>query len=152
MIKKLFEEEYPGLKLKCQIIREKSNNYAKINVKNSADIAKLLEPLKRVDKEQFVLVLLNNKNIVIGINTVYIGQIDSIYISPREIVKIALLSNSRSIIISHNHLSDDPNPSAEDKDTTQKLKSVLTSMDIKLLDHIIVAPSEYYSFADNNLL
>ena len=125
-MKKLFSEDYGGLKLKCQIIKEKSDNYGKFIIKNSSDIAKLLEPMQKADKEEFVLVLLNSKNTVIGVNKLYIGNIDNICISPREIVKISLLANARSVIIAHCHCSDDPNPSNEDKETTKKLNEVLT--------------------------
>ena len=86
------------------------------------DVAKLVgEFLKETDREHFVIVLLDTKNAVIGINNVSVGILDSALVHPREVYKAAILSNAAAIILAHNHPSGDPTPSAEDRRITQRL-------------------------------
>lgn len=90
-------------------------------------------------------ICLDNKNQPTSINTVSIGSLNSSIVHPREVFKIAILSNSASIIIYHNHLSGDVNPSKEDINITEILKE----FGIDLIDHIIVGSnSTYYSFKE----
>ena len=151
-MKKLFSENYGWLKLKCRIIKEKASVYEKILITNSNLAAKLLKPMRTCDKETFTIILLNAKNIVLGVHELYVGTINSIPISPRDLLKIVLLSNSNAAIIAHNHVSGDEKPSEEDIYTTKKLKEAFDLMGIKLCDHIIITMDSHYSFADNNLI
>ena len=77
------------------------------------------------------------------------GSVNSADISIRKIVEVALLHNATSVIISHNHTSGIALPSVEDKETTRKIYFSLKAVDISLTDHIIVADSDYVSFADS---
>jgi DNA repair protein RadC len=94
--------------------------------------------LKESDREHFVVLLLDTKNSVIGINTVSIGILDSALVHPREVYKAAILANAAAIILAHNHPSGDPTPSAEDGHITQRLRAAGQVLGIEVMDHIVV--------------
>ncbi len=109
----------------------------------------LLKYLEGADREHFVVVALNTKNGVIGINTCHIGTLDMANIHPREVFKFALLSNAHSIIIAHNHPSGDITPSREDIALTNLLIEAGNIMCVKVLDHVIVGEGNYHSMNSN---
>ena len=80
------------------------------------------------------------------------GTIDSASVHPREVVKEALRLNAAAVIVSHNHPSGNPKPSAADKALTSQLQQALTLVDVRTLDHIIVAGCATTSFAECGLL
>src|SRR5499427_1972048 len=124
-------------------------------IRSSADASTLLHTyLADVDREHFVIILLNQKNRVIGINTVSIGSLTASIVHPREVFKSAILSNAASIVCGHNHPSDDCQPSREDRALTQKLAEAGKLLGIAVLDHVIIGDgtSAYFSFADEGLL
>lgn len=71
---------------------------------------------------------------------------------PREIVKAALFHNAASVILAHNHPSGSPEPSTADRSITQTLKQALALVDVRVLDHFVVAGTKLYSFAEKGLL
>ena len=89
---------------------------------------------------------LNAKNVVIGINVVSVGSLTSSIVHPREVLKPAILCNSAAIVLSHPHLSGDPNPSQEDVQVTKRMNQACKIMGIKLLDRVIIADPRSYSF------
>lgn len=105
------------------------------------------------DKELFVMIYLSSKNAVLGTSILFEGSVQSSAIYPRELIKSVLLKHpgTAGVIISHNHPSGQLEPSASDRAVTRKLKTALESIDIDLLDHLILG-KEYFSFADHNLL
>lgn len=90
------------------------------------------------DREHFVVMLLNGKNRIIGINTVSIGSLSSSLAHPREIFKPAILANAAAIILAHNHPSGEVEPSREDMEITKRLRGAAELLGIKLLDHLIL--------------
>jgi DNA repair protein RadC len=110
--------------------------------------------LEGTDRENFIVLLLDRKNQLIGINTVSIGSLTASVVHPREVFKPAILSNASAIICAHNHPSGDPQPSQEDRVLTQRLVEAGKLLGISVLDHIIVGDESkrYFSFADQNLL
>lgn len=80
------------------------------------------------------------------------GTIDSASVYPREVVKEALRLNAAAVIFAHNHPSGNPEPSQADKVLTQRLKEALALVDVRSLDHIIVAGQRTVSFAELGLL
>jgi len=80
------------------------------------------------------------------------GTIDSTSVYPREVVKEALRLNAAAVILSHNHPSGNPEPSRADKVQTQRLKDALTLVEVRTLDHVIVASSDTMSFAERGLI
>ncbi len=104
-------------------------------------------------KETFKVLLLNNANKIIGYTTISDGGLTSTIVDVRVIIQTALVCNSTSIIITHNHPSGNPRPSIHDDNLTKKIKSACELMDIRLLDHIIVTPQDsFYSYCDEGRL
>lgn len=103
------------------------------------------------DREEFVVLMLNAKNRVIGINSVSVGSLTASLVHPREVFKPLILHNAAAVILAHNHPSGDPTPSAEDKAITVRLRNVGDILDIKVLDHIVVGDGRYISFSDAGL-
>lgn len=106
------------------------------------------------DREQFVIIMLNGKNAVVGINVVSTGSISSTPVCIREVFKPAILASARAIIISHNHPSGSLKPSKEDLLITGHIATVGELFSITLLDHLIVDTDtgDYYSFSDQALM
>ena len=124
-------------------------------VLNAKDIFVLVkEYLGPVDREHLAVVLLSTANKLIGINTVSIGSLSSSIVHPREVFKPAVLANASAIILVHNHLGGEniPVPSNEDQNITQLIKLAGEALQIKLLDHVIISETGYYSFNENGLI
>lgn len=120
----------------------------------------LIYLLKGYDKntiglqEQFVVAYLNVGNQILGIYRAATGGLTGTIADIRLILSVALKVAATSMIISHNHPSGILRPSRADEMITRKLKEAAITMDIKLLDHLIVEPTgiEYFSFADEGLI
>lgn len=108
--------------------------------------------LKDIKKEIFISVLLDVKNRIIGERIVSEGSLDASIVHPREVFLPAIRESSSSVIFIHNHPSGDPEPSTEDLVTTKKLVEAGDILGIKVLDHIIIGETGYYSFADRGIL
>jgi DNA repair protein RadC len=123
-------------------------------IRSSANAYSVLqEYLAGTDREHFVILMLDQKNQVIGLHTVSIGSLTASIVHPRETFKAAILANAAAIICGHQHLSGDPQPSQEDRAITQRLKEAGALLGINVLDHLVVgADGRYFSFADENLL
>lgn len=103
-------------------------------------------------KEHFRVVLLNIKNTVMSSEEISIGTLSASLVHAREVFRTAIISNSYSLILIHNHPSNDPNPSQDDRNVTQYLKEAGDLIGIKVLDHVIICSDSYFSFADSNIL
>lgn len=103
------------------------------------------------DREHFALMLLDSQHRVLECNVIFSGTIDGASIYPREIVKAALYANAAAVILAHNHPSGQAQPSAADRRITERIKSALALLDIRVLDHVIVGDS-CYSFAQSGEL
>lgn len=102
--------------------------------------------------ERFKVMLLNRANKVKGIITVSVGGTTACAVDTKLILQAALLSNSTGIIIAHNHPSGNLSPSGADTKITESIKQACKFQDITLLDHLILSPEGFYSFADEGLL
>lgn len=102
------------------------------------------------DKECFLLLTLNSKNQINNASIISEGTLNSSLVHPREVFKVAVLSNANKIMVFHNHPSGDVNPSKEDLNITKRLRDCGELMGIGLMDHIIVCEDEeiYYSFKE----
>lgn len=117
---------------------------------DAVDILK--KELSTYDREVFGIINLNTKCKVLNFNIVSVGTLNSAEAHPRETLKTAILSNAASFIAVHNHPSGVLEPSLEDLKTTQRLYEAGKIIGIKMLDHIIVADKETFSFAENDLM
>ncbi|CAM6913959.1 MULTISPECIES: RadC family protein [Enterobacteriaceae] len=105
-----------------------------------------------LEREEFIVLYLNQQNQLIAYETLFTGTINSTEIHPREVVKRALYFNAATVIIAHNHPSGDPTPSQADKTITLRLMQALALVDIHLLDHLVVGGMEIVSFAERGWL
>lgn len=102
--------------------------------------------------ESFAVLFLDVKNRLITCRELFRGTLTHTSVYPREVVKEALAHNAASVILAHNHPSGIPEPSAADHALTQALKQALALVDVRVLDHFIVAGAEHYSFAEHGQL
>ena len=133
------------------LVKERTAHYGKMGSSHDA-VAILGQYLEGTDREHFVVLLLDRKNKIIGINTVSIGSLTASICHPREVFKAAILSNAAAVICGHNHPSGDPTPSPEDKAMTTRLVEAGTLLGIQVLDHIVIGDDRHYSFADAETL
>jgi len=108
--------------------------------------------MRDLKKEVFKIIYLNKGNKIIDVEDVFEGTLDSINISPREIVERAIKTNATSLIFVHNHPSGDPTASRSDKQITRDLVFMGNILQINVLDHVIVGENRYFSFADEGLI
>jgi DNA repair protein RadC len=136
-----------------QLIKEKSTLYQS-NVVNSPSDAFVIvnQYLENVDREHFGILCLDTKNKVTAIHTVSIGSLNSSIVHPRELFKAAILANSNSIVLFHNHPSGDPTPSSEDITVTRRLAEAGTVMGIEVLDHVIVGEGRHISLKERGVI
>ncbi|MNQ27613.1 hypothetical protein D3C85_408730 [compost metagenome] len=102
--------------------------------------------------EQFKILLLNNSNKVLGICEISSGGITGTVVDLRILFSAALKANATALIMIHNHPSGKLQASEADKAMTQKVKAAGKLLDIEILDHLIITPENYYSFADDGAL
>jgi DNA repair protein RadC len=135
------------------LVREGKMPTYESRIRSSANAYSVLqEYLADRDRECFCILMLDQKNQVIGIHTVSVGSLTASVVHPRETFKAAILANAAGIICGHQHLSGDPQPSQEDRAITQRLHQAGKLLGINLLDHVIVGDGRYFSFADEGLL
>lgn len=122
-------------------------------ITSSASVFELMQPIiGELQHEEFWIVYLNNSNKVIQKQQLSKGGITGTLVDVRLVLKQALELNATALILAHNHPSGTLKPSEADKQITQKLKVAAESMDIKVLDHLIITEKAYFSFADEALL
>ena len=122
----------------------------KIHLSCPQDVAEFLMPrLRYAVKEQFIVILLNGKNKVVGTEIISEGSLSSSVVHPREVYASALLHHAAAIMVAHNHPSGDPKPSDEDREITSLLSQSGKVLGIPLVDHIVIGDGTYYSFLEN---
>ena len=106
----------------------------------------------RLEHEVFACIYLDNRHRVLACEELFRGTIDGSSVHPREVVKRALVHNAAAVILTHNHPSGVAEPSQSDELITRRLKEALGLVDIRVLDHLIVAGATVESFAERGLL
>ena len=138
---------------RVQLVRESSLSVEQPVVSVPLAAAEVVRKyLGDVDREYIVVLLLDTRLRLIGINTVAVGSLNYCVVHPREVFKPAVLHNACGIIFVHNHPSGDPRPSPNDEEIAMRLAASGEILGIPLHDVIIVAGSGYYSFAANGKL
>ena len=134
----------------------KPKNISKYKVTSSEDAYKyLLSTYKKGTicyKEYFKVLFLNQANQVLGYTLISGGGITETTADVRLIFQAALLTNSVALILAHNHPSGNLKPSPEDIRLTKQVREASNFMRIKILDHIIISDTGYYSFTDEGML
>ncbi len=108
--------------------------------------------LSGMTNEAFMVIYMNVKNEVIDYTMLHEGTVDNVAVYPRRIIESALSRHATGIILVHNHPSGNPTPSREDKALTRDIADSATTLDIRVLDHIIVGKDGYFSVMENDLL
>jgi DNA repair protein RadC len=119
-----------------------------------SDIAEYMIPLLRDEvKEKFYVVCLSSSNKIIKeYNLISEGSLNSSVVQPREVFKVAIESNSASVILVHNHPSGNLEPSREDIQLTKRMIEAGKLLNIKVLDHLIIAGNNYTSLVEKRLV
>ena len=102
--------------------------------------------------ESFVVLYLDAQNCLIDVAELFRRTLNQTAVYPREVVKSALFKNAAGFLFSHNHPSGSPKPSLADEQLTQKLKAALAMVDIRVLDHLVIAGSNCLSFAERGMI
>jgi len=112
----------------------------------------LLPEIACLQKEEFRVLVVNNKNMLLKKSIVSIGTITEAIVHPREVFRDAIREAGSGIIVTHNHPSGNATPSRQDIDTTKRLVEAGKIVGIPLLDHIILTNSSYYSMKENGYM
>ena len=113
-------------------------DYLKVSLKGAVD-------------EEFKVIFLNSRNRLLAIETIQKGTVNKSVVYPRKIVERALYNHATGVIISHNHPGGALKPSEEDYSITKAIKGALRTVDVALLDHIIIGGNGYFSFKENSI-
>ena len=107
---------------------------------------------KNCESEIFSCLFLNSQHHVMELEELFRGTIDGTAVYPREVVKRALYHNAAAVIFAHNHPSGIAEPSQADIAITRKLKSAMQTIEVRVLDHLVIGANEVISFAERGLL
>ena len=143
-------------KYDVRLVQEHSGLYnLEKQITSSTQASKMcreLYDLEYLPYEKLVMFTLDNRHNVVGCFEVSRGTIDEASVYPREIATRALLTNAKAVILAHNHPGGHTQPSSQDISITRRIQEVLGMLDIRLLDHVIIAHDKTYSMADDGLL
>ena len=133
--------------------RQISEGLERITIQSSKEAAGIVLPLLQdLNHEVFCVIYLNQARRVLKYELISSGGITSTVVDVRMILKNCLLYNANQMIIAHNHPSGSTKPSVADKELTNRLSEAAKLMDIKLLDHLIIAGGEYLSLSDEGIM
>ncbi len=114
-------------------------------INSPQDVANLLlAEMSVLDQEYLKVLLLNTRNEVLGIQEIYVGNVNSSVIRASGVFRPAVQANALSIIVAHNHSSGDPAPSSQDVDITKELISACKLLGIELLDHVVLGSANRF--------
>lgn len=153
----------PGLSRHSAIflvfLREMAAYYSYLDIKDSKSLSSpeavvdyLIAVLSGEKIEKFYVVLLDSGNKVIECKEIESGTVNKSVIFPRKIAEAALSNKASAVIIAHNHPGGTLKPSQNDIDATNAVKAALQTIDVAILDHIIVSGNKYFSFKEYNLI
>lgn len=116
------------------------------------DIANLfMAEMAQLDRENMKVVLLNTKNRVLGVEDLYRGSLNAAIVRPAEVFRPAIRRNCAAIAVVHNHPSGDPTPSDEDVAITRRLVQVGQTMEVDLVDHLVIGQGRWVSMRERRL-
>lgn len=145
------DDELISSALRCLETRLKYKHYKPLN--SSSNVKSFLQLQLGVEKnEVFAVLFMDSHFRLLSFEKMFHGTINEAVVYPRCVVQKALEINASALIVGHNHPSNMVMPSQADINLTRELKKILDIVNVLLLDHIIVSPSETYSFSENQLL
>ena len=138
----------------CRIVREMAVRYEPgAIVREAADVFGLVgDRAAREEVEVFNVLLLNGRNRLLALQEVSRGSATAALVHPREVFRLAIAMGAAAVILHHNHPSGDPEPSAEDRALTDRLRQAGELLGIRVLDHVVTGGARFHSFGDAGLL
>ena len=134
-------------------VMEKSLVNREVSLSSPGEVRRYLSlRMFALQHELFVVLLLDSRNRLIAARELFRGTLTQTAVYPREVVKAALVENASAVILAHNHPSGVAEPSQADRMLTDALRRALATVDIVVLDHLVVAGKSTYSFAEHGLL
>ena len=125
----------------------------KLHFGDPEEVAAYLMPrLRYATKEQFLVMMLDTKNRIIGVEIIAEGGLSNTTLHPRDVFRPAILQHASAIVVAHNHPSGDPSPSEEDTELTKQLFAAGQVLSMPMLDHVIIGDGAYYSFQEAGAL
>ena len=132
-----------------EMVKEGRSLYGTSRFHNAEELVQMVQPLyEKAHREMVLVVALNTKLEIQALEIAAVGGLNACYVDMRDIFKLVIINNSAFIICLHNHPSGDSEPSYEDRKLTERLQKAGEILGIPLIDHIIVAGKNYYSFRD----
>lgn len=137
-----------------RLVRETEFTFsARKQMTEPKDVAAILrEYYADKDREEFLAVLLDTANSIIGLAQISVGGLNASVVEPRQVFKTAILANAAAIICVHNHPSGNPTPSREDIRITRQIVEAGKIMEIPVHDHIIVTAESFRSLAEEGVI
>lgn len=133
--------------------RKKAKNNLRDKIHSSTDVYRLMQPIMvNQEVEELWAIYMNMASRIVKMKRISVGGISQTIVDIRILLKEALLCNAVAMTICHNHPSGNARPSKADDQLTEKISKACKTMDIRFLDHVILADETYYSYADEGRL
>jgi len=149
----------PAKFVQMQAVLEMSRRYLHSELKTKTSLSSpadtrnfLLAQMRDLTSEQFSCIWLDSQHQMIKFETLFYGTVNAAAVYPREVVKAALACNAAAVIVAHNHPSGIAEPSTADQMITRRLITALNTIDVSLLDHMVVGQGIVVSFAERGLI
>jgi DNA repair protein RadC len=124
----------------------------RIQIRSPADAANLLMgEMSMLEQEQLRVMLLDTRNRILAVPTIYVGSLNTSVIRVNELFREAIRRNAAVIIVVHNHPSGDPSPSPEDVSVTRTIVAAGKTLDIEVLDHLVIGNQRFDSLKERGL-
>lgn len=124
----------------------------RIQIRAPADAANLLMgEMSMLEQEQLRVMLLDTRNRILAVSTIYVGSLNASVIRVNELFREAIRRNAAAIIVVHNHPSGDPSPSPEDVAVTRSIVAAGKTLDIEVLDHLVIGNQRFVSLKERGL-
>jgi DNA repair protein RadC len=141
--------DYDGLRVKVALLRDPSYDVkSSPTINGSTTAAYIARSLADDVQENFLVLLLNSRNKVLGVYEAARGSVAGVEVHPQDVFRAALVAGARAIIVIHNHPSGEADPSDDDHALTKRLQKAGEVLGVSVLDHIILGDDSYVSFAD----
>lgn len=137
-------------KLPKKYLAENLTDYIVRSPQDFADIA--IKFIGNEDREIFLVACLSTKNQIQSLHRCHIGSLNASIVTPREVFKTAFLQNAASIIVAHNHPSQNTTPSIEDIQVTERLKMAGELLGVELFDHLIICEHDFLSLKEKGYM
>lgn len=136
-----------GKRIRSSIVEEKRQ------IKETTDVIELMQDkIADIKHEEFWAIFLNQSSRILSIKQISKGGLTSVTVDQRILLQEAILQSATNVIVCHNHPSGSVSPSIPDKQLTRTLQEACNTLNIRLLDHIIIFKDNHYSFAEKGIL